>query len=236
MSSHTLLLFPASPLYSTLIAILLKSKSWLASANETRGTKVTRAAILTQFAREGRLRHLENRSSNFLLNAKRPCNAISVCDIKGNARKSSRRKLARARIVTPIPLAFNNRNNRENPNERERARAHIHYALIIVLTRGFRRAFIGDRVREQPQRGRALAYILFLFFLFFFTTAYLRGLVTCRYYAGIHVPADRENCDYLQRLELFLAIRSCDSTLAQEQASVGKIPFVPIFSFFFASF
>lgn len=91
--------------------------------------------------------------------------------------------------------------------------------------------------RPGAAAAGACARIYSFFFLsLFFTTAYLRGLVTCRYYAGIHVPADRENCDYLQRLELFLAIRSCDSTLAQEQASVGKIPFVPIFSFFLPLF
>lgn len=75
----------------------------------------------------------------------------------------------------------------------------------------------------RPAGACALSRIhVYFFFLFFSTTAYLRGLVTCCYYAGIHVPADRENCDYLQRPELFLAIRRRDSTLLE-------IPFVLLF-------
>lgn len=74
----------------------------------------------------------------------------------------------------------------------------------------------GGRDRASSPRSR-IAYPRLSTFFFFFAATYLRGLVTRRYYSGIHVPADRENCDYLQRLELFLAIRSRDtnSTLAQ---------------------
>lgn len=63
------------------------------------------------------------------------------------------------------------------------------------------------------------------FFSPFSAVAYLRGLVIPRRYYGIHVPADRENCDYLRRLGLFLlAMRSRDSTLAHRGGS-GTLSF-----------
>lgn len=81
----------------------------------------------------------------------------------------------------------------------------------------------------ERRRGRSLArssalasrYIsfsapFFLVFFLFFTTTDLRGLVTRRYYAR-HSRAGRSRKLRLSpyRLELFLAMRSRDSTLAQ---------------------
>lgn len=113
-------------------------------------------------------------------------------------RRDPTKKIARSRTHRDPDSAFNNRDNRENPCARARCFNHRFngaFAVHLLANVGESRGRTGESAGGCAPRSHIYPRSLPVFF--FFAAAYLRGLVTRRYYSGIHVPADRENCDYL---------------------------------------